>query len=83
MAEVGRHHDGKGSGQPKNLSPQNHRESTNFYQHSEVYMKGGERQGKTSSPPIWLFQSSTLLNSLEEQYDGLYLTSVDGNYESK
>eukprot|EP00957_Ditylum_brightwellii_P110447 8423291-Ditylum_brightwellii.AAC.1 len=52
-------------------------ESTEFYQYSEEYTKGGERQGKTSSPPNWLFQSSTLLSSLEEQCNGLYLTSVD------
>eukprot|EP00957_Ditylum_brightwellii_P154794 11781217-Ditylum_brightwellii.AAC.1 len=45
-------------------------------------MKGGKCQGKTSSPPNWLFQSSTLLNSLEDQCDGLYMTSVDGKYES-
>eukprot|EP00957_Ditylum_brightwellii_P064169 4868953-Ditylum_brightwellii.AAC.1 len=58
-------------------------ESTDFYQDSEVYMKGGERQGETLSPPNWLLQSSMLLNSLEEQCEGLYLTSVDRNYESK
>eukprot|EP00957_Ditylum_brightwellii_P096069 7319474-Ditylum_brightwellii.AAC.1 len=57
--------------------------STNFYQHSEAYMKGWEGQGKTSSPPNWLFQSSMLLKSLEEQCKGLYLTNVDGKYESK
>eukprot|EP00957_Ditylum_brightwellii_P051960 3941376-Ditylum_brightwellii.AAC.1 len=45
-------------------------------------MKGGEGQGKTFSPPNWLFTSSTLLNSLEEQCTGLYLTSVDGKYVS-
>eukprot|EP00957_Ditylum_brightwellii_P078824 5994115-Ditylum_brightwellii.AAC.1 len=49
-------------------------ESANFYQHSEVHMKGGEGQGKTLSPPNLSFQSSTLLNSLEEQCEGLYLT---------
>eukprot|EP00957_Ditylum_brightwellii_P134186 10230428-Ditylum_brightwellii.AAC.2 len=58
-------------------------ESTEFYQHLEDYMKGGEGQGKTSSPPNWLFQSSTLLKSLEEQCDGLHLTSVDRKFESK
>eukprot|EP00957_Ditylum_brightwellii_P073921 5617242-Ditylum_brightwellii.AAC.1 len=57
-------------------------ESKEFYQHSAAYMKGGEGQGKTSSPPNWLFQSSTLLNSLEEQCKGLYLTSVDNKYVS-
>eukprot|EP00957_Ditylum_brightwellii_P050690 3842920-Ditylum_brightwellii.AAC.1 len=46
-------------------------------------MKGGEGQGKTLSPPNWLFQSSTLLNSLEEQCEELYLTSIDDNYKSK
>eukprot|EP00957_Ditylum_brightwellii_P027042 2045215-Ditylum_brightwellii.AAC.1 len=39
-------------------------------------MKAGEGQGKTSSPPNWLFQSSTLLKSLEDQCFGLYLTST-------
>eukprot|EP00957_Ditylum_brightwellii_P060488 4592815-Ditylum_brightwellii.AAC.1 len=34
-------------------------------------MKGGEGQGKTSSPPNCLFTNSTLLNSLEEQCTGL------------
>eukprot|EP00957_Ditylum_brightwellii_P096627 7359223-Ditylum_brightwellii.AAC.1 len=45
-------------------------------------MKGGEGQGKTSSLPNWLFQSSTLLKSLEDQCKGLYITSVDGKYVS-
>eukprot|EP00957_Ditylum_brightwellii_P055499 4205587-Ditylum_brightwellii.AAC.1 len=45
-------------------------------------MKGSKGQGKTSSPPNWLFQSSTLLKSLEDQCGGLYITSVDGKYES-
>eukprot|EP00957_Ditylum_brightwellii_P068425 5195148-Ditylum_brightwellii.AAC.1 len=58
-------------------------ESVEFYQHSEVYMKGGKGQGKISSPPNWLFQSSTLFNSLEVQCEALYLTSVDGKYVSK
>eukprot|EP00957_Ditylum_brightwellii_P142480 10855197-Ditylum_brightwellii.AAC.1 len=69
--------------QMKHYAQVNAGKSTNFYQHSEAYTKGGEGQGKTSSPPNWLFQSSTLLRSLEEQYKGLYLTSVDGKYESK
>eukprot|EP00957_Ditylum_brightwellii_P175432 13355091-Ditylum_brightwellii.AAC.1 len=56
--------------------------SVEIYQHSKAYMKGREGQGKTSSPPNWLFTSSTLLNSLEEQCTGLYLPSVDGNYVS-
>eukprot|EP00957_Ditylum_brightwellii_P027033 2044527-Ditylum_brightwellii.AAC.1 len=46
-------------------------------------MKGGEGQGKTSSLPYWLFQSSTLLKSLEEQCTGLYLTSIDKQYVSQ
>eukprot|EP00957_Ditylum_brightwellii_P102759 7831129-Ditylum_brightwellii.AAC.1 len=45
-------------------------------------MKAGEKQGKTSSPSNWLFQSSTLLKSLEDQRSGLYLTSVDEKYVS-
>eukprot|EP00957_Ditylum_brightwellii_P123359 9406123-Ditylum_brightwellii.AAC.1 len=53
-------------------------ESSEFYQHTEEYMKRGKGQGKTSSLPNWLFQSSTLLNSLEVQCEGLYMTSVDG-----
>eukprot|EP00957_Ditylum_brightwellii_P187823 14300958-Ditylum_brightwellii.AAC.1 len=53
-----------------------------FYQHSNKYMKGGEGQGKTSSSPNWLFISSTLLNSLEEQCTGLYLPSVDEKFVS-
>eukprot|EP00957_Ditylum_brightwellii_P108953 8311646-Ditylum_brightwellii.AAC.1 len=57
-------------------------ESKEFYEHSEDYMKGGEGQGETSSPPNWLFQSSMLLKTLEEQYKNLYLTSVDMRYES-
>eukprot|EP00957_Ditylum_brightwellii_P170630 12988119-Ditylum_brightwellii.AAC.1 len=31
-------------------------ESTEYYQHTEDFMKAGEGQGKTSSPPNWLFQ---------------------------
>eukprot|EP00957_Ditylum_brightwellii_P130737 9974474-Ditylum_brightwellii.AAC.1 len=31
-------------------------ESSENYQHSKEYMKGGKGQGKTSSPPNWLFQ---------------------------
>eukprot|EP00957_Ditylum_brightwellii_P082286 6256972-Ditylum_brightwellii.AAC.1 len=58
-------------------------ESTEYYQHTEEYMKDGEGQGKTSSPPNWLFQSSTLLNSSDEQCACLYLTSVDKNYVSE
>eukprot|EP00957_Ditylum_brightwellii_P030229 2288515-Ditylum_brightwellii.AAC.1 len=58
-------------------------ESTKCYQHSEEYMKGGEGQGKISSPPNWLFQSSMLLNSLEKQCTSLYLTSVDKKYVSE
>eukprot|EP00957_Ditylum_brightwellii_P088740 6758021-Ditylum_brightwellii.AAC.1 len=46
-------------------------------------MKAGEEQGGTSSPSNWLFQSSTLLKSLEGQCSGLYLTSVDGKYVSE
>eukprot|EP00957_Ditylum_brightwellii_P136729 10426576-Ditylum_brightwellii.AAC.1 len=57
-------------------------ESSDFYQHTEEYMKGNEGQGKSSSPPNWLFQSSTLLKLLEDQCDGLYMTSVYGKYES-
>eukprot|EP00957_Ditylum_brightwellii_P029567 2234119-Ditylum_brightwellii.AAC.1 len=53
--------------QMKHYVQTNAGESTNFYQYSEAYMKGGEGQGKTSSPPNWLFQSSTLLKSLEKQ----------------
>eukprot|EP00957_Ditylum_brightwellii_P075445 5734022-Ditylum_brightwellii.AAC.1 len=52
-------------------------ESMEYYQHTEEHMKAGEGQGKTSSPSNWLFQSSTLLKSLEEQCTGLCLTSVD------
>eukprot|EP00957_Ditylum_brightwellii_P191727 14595613-Ditylum_brightwellii.AAC.1 len=59
------------------------RESSKYYQHSEEYMKGGKRQGKTSSLPNWLFQSSALLKSLEEQCTGLYSTSADQKYVSK
>eukprot|EP00957_Ditylum_brightwellii_P058042 4401622-Ditylum_brightwellii.AAC.1 len=55
-------------------------ESTEYYQHSKTCMKGGEGQGKTASLPNWLFQSSTLLKSLEEQCTDLYITSVDKNY---
>eukprot|EP00957_Ditylum_brightwellii_P132857 10131383-Ditylum_brightwellii.AAC.1 len=58
-------------------------ESSKYYQHLESYMKGGEGQGKTSSPPNWLFQSLTLLKSLEEQCTGLYLTSIEQKYTSK
>eukprot|EP00957_Ditylum_brightwellii_P006007 455575-Ditylum_brightwellii.AAC.1 len=58
-------------------------ESTEFYQHLEDYMKGGEGQGERSSPSNWLFQSSTFLKSLEVQCNVLYLTSVDRKYESK
>eukprot|EP00957_Ditylum_brightwellii_P083182 6324892-Ditylum_brightwellii.AAC.1 len=57
--------------------------SSEYYQHSENYMKGGQGQGKTSSPPNWLFQSLTLLKSLEEQCTGLYLTSIDKQYVSQ
>eukprot|EP00957_Ditylum_brightwellii_P061280 4650613-Ditylum_brightwellii.AAC.1 len=56
--------------------------SVEFYQHSNAHMKGGEGQGKTSSPPNWLFTSSTLLNSLEEHCTGLYLPSKDGKFVS-
>eukprot|EP00957_Ditylum_brightwellii_P013498 1018306-Ditylum_brightwellii.AAC.1 len=42
-------------------------ESSESYQHSKDYFKGGEGQGKTSFPCNWLFTSSTLLKSLEEQ----------------
>eukprot|EP00957_Ditylum_brightwellii_P038088 2880555-Ditylum_brightwellii.AAC.1 len=45
-------------------------------------MKGGHVQGKTPSPPNWLFTSSTLLNSLGEQCAGLYLPSVDEKFVS-
>eukprot|EP00957_Ditylum_brightwellii_P007681 580580-Ditylum_brightwellii.AAC.1 len=31
-------------------------ESSEFYQHNKECMKGGEGQGKTSSPSNWLFQ---------------------------
>eukprot|EP00957_Ditylum_brightwellii_P064782 4915810-Ditylum_brightwellii.AAC.1 len=58
-------------------------ESTEYYQHSQTHMKGGEGQGKTSSPPNWLFQSSTLLKLLEEQCTSLYITSVDKKYETE
>eukprot|EP00957_Ditylum_brightwellii_P108647 8286836-Ditylum_brightwellii.AAC.1 len=57
-------------------------ESVEFYQHSNKYMKGGEGQGKTSSPPNWIFTSSTLSNSLEEQCTGMYLPSVDEKFVS-
>eukprot|EP00957_Ditylum_brightwellii_P044685 3387989-Ditylum_brightwellii.AAC.1 len=46
-------------------------------------MKGSKGQGKTSSPPNWLFQSSTLLKSLEEQCTSLHITSVDKKYVTK
>eukprot|EP00957_Ditylum_brightwellii_P024595 1857760-Ditylum_brightwellii.AAC.1 len=55
-------------------------ESTKYYQHSEAYIKGSRGQGKTYSPPNWLFQSSTLLKLLEERCTGLYITSVDKKY---
>eukprot|EP00957_Ditylum_brightwellii_P050268 3812139-Ditylum_brightwellii.AAC.1 len=58
-------------------------ESSEYYQHLESYMKGGEGQDKTSSPLNWLFQSLTLLKSLEEQCTGLYLASMDKKYMSK
>eukprot|EP00957_Ditylum_brightwellii_P084959 6460520-Ditylum_brightwellii.AAC.1 len=67
----------------KNYAQSSTRESSEYYQHSEEYTKGGKGQGKTSSPPNWLFQSSTLLKSLKEQCTGLYLTSVDQKYVSK
>eukprot|EP00957_Ditylum_brightwellii_P030633 2321287-Ditylum_brightwellii.AAC.1 len=58
-------------------------ESLDSYHHSEDYFKGSEGQGKTPSPCNWLFTSSTLLSSLEEQCKGLYLTSADGKFVSK
>eukprot|EP00957_Ditylum_brightwellii_P182747 13919684-Ditylum_brightwellii.AAC.1 len=58
-------------------------ESTDSYHHSANYFKGGEGHGKTSSPCNWLFTSSTLLDSLEEQCNRLYLTSADGKFVSK
>eukprot|EP00957_Ditylum_brightwellii_P011133 843796-Ditylum_brightwellii.AAC.1 len=57
-------------------------ESVEYYQHTEDYMKSGKGQWTTSSPSNWLFQSSTLLKSLEDQCSGLYLTSVDKKYVS-
>eukprot|EP00957_Ditylum_brightwellii_P054664 4142029-Ditylum_brightwellii.AAC.1 len=57
-------------------------ELSEHYQHSKEYIKGGEGQRKASSPPNWFFQSSILLNSLKEQCEGLYLTSVDKKYVS-
>eukprot|EP00957_Ditylum_brightwellii_P013693 1032203-Ditylum_brightwellii.AAC.1 len=64
--------------QMKHYIQTNARESLEFYQHTEEYMKGSKGQGKTASPPNWLFQSSTLLNFLEDQCEGLYMTSADG-----
>eukprot|EP00957_Ditylum_brightwellii_P130393 9947122-Ditylum_brightwellii.AAC.1 len=55
-------------------------ESTEYYTHTEDYMKAGEGQGKTLSPPNWLFQSSTLLKSLEEQCTGLHGRSENPEY---
>eukprot|EP00957_Ditylum_brightwellii_P154357 11746177-Ditylum_brightwellii.AAC.1 len=58
-------------------------ESVESYQHTEDCMKAGKGKGKTSSPSNWLFQSSTLLKSLEDQCSSLYLTSVDRKYVSE
>eukprot|EP00957_Ditylum_brightwellii_P169877 12929622-Ditylum_brightwellii.AAC.1 len=58
-------------------------ESVESYQHTEEYTKAGKGQGKTSSPSNWLFQSSTLLKSLEDQCSVLYVTSFDGKYVSE
>eukprot|EP00957_Ditylum_brightwellii_P080886 6152743-Ditylum_brightwellii.AAC.1 len=57
-------------------------ESVEYYQHTEDYMKAGEGKGKISSPSNWLFQSSTLLKSLEDHCSCLYLTSVNQKYVS-
>eukprot|EP00957_Ditylum_brightwellii_P128125 9771976-Ditylum_brightwellii.AAC.1 len=38
--------------------------TTEFYKHEDHEEKFRERQGKTSSLSIWLFQSSTLLTAL-------------------
>eukprot|EP00957_Ditylum_brightwellii_P007729 584264-Ditylum_brightwellii.AAC.1 len=51
-------------------------ESVEYYQHTEDYMKAGEGQGKSFSPSNSLFQSSTLLKSLEDQCSSLYMTSA-------
>eukprot|EP00957_Ditylum_brightwellii_P064967 4928442-Ditylum_brightwellii.AAC.2 len=50
----------------KHFFKKNAGKSKDFYQHTEEYMKGGEGQGKTSSLTNWLFQSSTLLTSLDK-----------------
>eukprot|EP00957_Ditylum_brightwellii_P041745 3161256-Ditylum_brightwellii.AAC.1 len=67
----------------KHFVRKNAGESLDSYQHNEDYFKGGEGQGKTSSSCNWLFTSSALLDSLEEQCNRLYLTSADGKFVSK
>eukprot|EP00957_Ditylum_brightwellii_P204753 15340713-Ditylum_brightwellii.AAC.1 len=47
-----------------------------FYQHSSQTPKFGEGQGKASSPPNWLFLSSTLLAALHAICSGISLTST-------
>eukprot|EP00957_Ditylum_brightwellii_P085559 6507818-Ditylum_brightwellii.AAC.2 len=42
--------------QMKHYAQTNAGESSEFYQHTRGYMKDGKGQGKTSSPPNWLFQ---------------------------
>eukprot|EP00957_Ditylum_brightwellii_P076596 5822014-Ditylum_brightwellii.AAC.1 len=53
------------------------------YQHEDDNEKFGEGQGETSSPPNWLFQSSTLLNALHALLMGIQLVSACRNFFAK
>eukprot|EP00957_Ditylum_brightwellii_P025334 1916634-Ditylum_brightwellii.AAC.1 len=58
--------------------------SQEHYQHTDSYAKFGERQGKSSSPSNWLFQSSTILNALHSLVGGIFSTaSAKKLYPSK
>eukprot|EP00957_Ditylum_brightwellii_P025290 1913760-Ditylum_brightwellii.AAC.1 len=52
-----------------------------FYQHSSQTPKFGEGQGKASSPPNWLFLSSTLVAALHALCSGISLTSICNKYK--
>eukprot|EP00957_Ditylum_brightwellii_P040237 3044608-Ditylum_brightwellii.AAC.1 len=46
------------------------------YKHTSEYGKVGEGQGKASSPSNWLFQLSTILNTLHALVSGIFLISI-------
>eukprot|EP00957_Ditylum_brightwellii_P172294 13116311-Ditylum_brightwellii.AAC.1 len=54
-----------------------------YYSHTTEIPKFGEGQGKASSPPNWLFLSSTLLAALHALCSSVFLLSISKRFTSK